>query len=38
MNVEGILRARRAGIVTIRPDASPCERIEGLGPERITRS
>jgi CBS domain-containing protein len=35
MNVEGILRAKGAGVVTIRPDASVGELIEGLGRERI---
>ena len=35
MNVEGILRAKGAGVVTIRPDATVGELVEGLGRERI---
>jgi CBS domain-containing protein len=35
MNVEGILRAKGAGVVTIRPDASVGELVEGLRRERI---
>jgi CBS domain-containing protein len=35
MNVEGILRAKGARVVTIRPDATVAELVQGLRNERI---
>jgi len=35
MNVEGILRAKGARVVTIRPDATVAELVRGLRDERI---
>jgi CBS domain-containing protein len=35
MNVEGILRAKGAAVVTIRPDATVADLVQGLREERI---